>query len=158
MLHTLSIFQKLIPAALFLVCFFINTASDADVTRDKKSQIIKPVIPHFFQKTENNENFSVFNRNSSKNIKSSPQMNEDCIYTLHLASYKNFINTMKDCVELSELTTKNVFVKKIEIPEKGTWFRLYIGEYHSRDEAFHFGEKLKKNGTVNYFAVEKIPQ
>lgn len=44
-------------------------------------------------------------------------------------------------------------VVKAEIPGKGTWYRVQVGGFKSRDEAQQFGNQLRNKGAVQDFIV-----
>jgi len=47
-------------------------------------------------------------------------------------------------------------VVRAEIPGKGTWYRVQIGGFNSRDEASRFGNQLRSKGVVQEFIVTSI--
>ena len=49
-------------------------------------------------------------------------------------------------------------VVKAEIPNKGTWYRVQIGRFTSREEALRYGNQLKARGAMKEFIVTGYQQ
>ena len=83
------------------------------------------------------------------------ECSQETYYSIHLASFKdlkranNFVNTLTNKGKL-------VFWEKTDVPEKGEFYRVYLGKYESRDEAVAFWNVLKEEGVVSYFGVHEF--
>ena len=76
-------------------------------------------------------------------------------YSLHLSSHRNFLFALQDCNKYSKITGQTVFLKRTDIPGTGTWYRLYVGIFDTKDEAYSYGEKMRLKGVFDYFAPHK---
>jgi hypothetical protein len=78
-------------------------------------------------------------------------------YSGHVASFKsegnaaNFVSSMK---------TKGLvaYYRKENIPEKGEFFRVYIGRYKTLSLAQKSLAKLKKDGEIEFFKIERASE
>ena len=75
-------------------------------------------------------------------------------YTLNIASFRNKGNANRLMKELEDKGYE-AFVEKANIPGKGTWYRVAVGRFSSREEALTFARGLKEKG-VTYSFVRKI--
>ncbi|WP_022852898.1 SPOR domain-containing protein [Thermodesulfatator atlanticus] len=50
----------------------------------------------------------------------------------------------------------DALVKRVTLPQKGTWYRVYVGRFKSLAEARAFGEKLKAREKLKAFYIQKI--
>ncbi|NIP30195.1 MAG: hypothetical protein GTN99_03495, partial [Candidatus Dadabacteria bacterium] len=83
-------------------------------------------------------------RSRSNKDSNSQNAGSDGKYTVQIASYKN----EKDALELADkLESKGyeVYITKARVPQKGTWYRVRIGSYSSKNEAGNFGTKLTQS-------------
>ncbi|HLC16689.1 MAG TPA: hypothetical protein VJL89_10735 [Thermodesulfovibrionia bacterium] len=46
-----------------------------------------------------------------------------------------------------------VFVVEVNLHEKGIWYRTYVGQFSSEQEAFEFGNHLKQTLNLDWFKV-----
>lgn len=75
-------------------------------------------------------------------------------YSGHVASFKseenaaNFVNSMKTKGQVA-------YYRKENIPEKGEFFRVYIGRYKTLALAQKSLAKLKKDGAIEFFKIER---
>lgn len=71
-------------------------------------------------------------------------------YTLHLSSYRNLNLAQK---QLAQLKAKGVKarIQRVDLPGKGRWHRILVGNYQTKAAAKAAGEKLsQKAGLVSY--------
>jgi len=78
-------------------------------------------------------------------------------YSIHFASFKNLENANRQVNALNE-KGKMVFWKKTNVPDKGLYYRVYLGRYSKKDDAILFWEKLNKIGAVSYFGVHRFTE
>lgn len=73
-------------------------------------------------------------------------------YTLHLSSYQDQAGAQK---QAAKLTAKGVQarVEPVDIPGKGHWHRVLVGEFSSQDQAQSVGERLSKSGSISSYRV-----
>jgi len=59
------------------------------------------------------------------------------VYTLHVGSYKNMLGVTK---EISSLNAKGIqcYWRRVDLGQKGTWFRVYAGRFDTRTEALQY--------------------
>ena len=78
-------------------------------------------------------------------------------YTLHIQSFKNAAPA-KSSAEM--LTGKGYYTwwEKATIPDKGEWYRVYLGKQENKAEASALGKKLKAAGIIDYYAVHRIKE
>jgi hypothetical protein len=72
-----------------------------------------------------------------------------------LASFKNLRNA-NAYVNALKNRGKVVFWKKADVPEKGEFYRVYLGKYDSRAKALEFWKKLEKDGAVSYCGIHEF--
>ena len=77
------------------------------------------------------------------------------IYSLHISSFRKLSSIEKEIKRLAEEGVC-AWWKEVHIPDKGEWFRLYVGEKENRIEAEELGKMLKSSGTVDSFTVHRI--
>jgi len=78
-------------------------------------------------------------------------------YYLHVSSHKIKQNALKDKAKFKKLKIKAIVMDET-IPDKGYWYRVYIGPFLSREKAMIYSKILKKNGIIDYSAIfEKYP-
>ncbi|MFX0202449.1 MAG: tetratricopeptide repeat protein [Candidatus Hodarchaeota archaeon] len=76
-------------------------------------------------------------------------------YGLHIASFRKLVTVRK---EIERLTEKGLYAwwRKVHVPDKGEWIRVYIEKKGSRIEAQELGKMLKASGIIDYFAVHRF--
>ena len=79
----------------------------------------------------------------------------DLFYSGHLASYQNLENANRHVNQLKQRRDV-VFWTEIQIPDKGLYYRVYVGRFHRRSEAVAFWNELNKEGAVSYFGVHEF--
>lgn len=77
-------------------------------------------------------------------------------YTLNIASFRDKVNADQLMKELED-KGYDAFLEKTDIPGKGTWYRVAVGRFSSREEALTFARGLKEKG-ITYSFVRKIPE
>jgi cell division septation protein DedD len=75
-------------------------------------------------------------------------------YTLNIASFREKGNADRLMKEL-EQKGYEAFVEKAHIPQKGTWYRVAVGHFPSREEALAFAKGLQEEG-IDYSFVRKL--
>ncbi|CAB5150883.1 hypothetical protein D3OALGA1CA_4415 [Olavius algarvensis associated proteobacterium Delta 3] len=76
----------------------------------------------------------------------------DRFYSVHLASYGKLENANRHVNQLKH-RRDIVFWKEIQIPDKGRFYRVYVGRFSRRSDAVEFWNQLNSEGAVNYFGV-----
>ena len=84
-------------------------------------------------------------KNKSQNIKykDNVELNETGEYTVQIASFPN-LDSAKEMEESLKSKTYPVYISKAVVPNKGTWYRVRIGEFSSKYEAMNFAQNLKR--------------
>lgn len=75
-------------------------------------------------------------------------------YTLNIASFRDKGNADQLRKEL-EQKGYEAFVETAHIPQKGTWYRVAVGHFPSREEALAFAKGLQEEG-IDYSFVRKL--
>ncbi|MDI6616239.1 MAG: SPOR domain-containing protein, partial [Syntrophaceae bacterium] len=76
-------------------------------------------------------------------------------YTVQVASYKD----MDAAVTLSTLLKSKGYdpvTRTVQIPGKGEWKRVCLGDYAGRDEALKAAEAMREKGAIKHFLIVKI--
>jgi cell division protein FtsN len=79
-------------------------------------------------------------------------------YSLHIGSFQNPANARKRVELLVKTGLDNVWWKKVTIPGKGRWYRVYIGKHQERAEALRLGKKLKAEGIIEEFFIHELTE
>ena len=77
------------------------------------------------------------------------------VYSLHVASFRKLSSAEKEIKRLAEEGI-DAWWKKTQVPNKGEWFRVYIGEEASKSEAEKMGQRLKSSGAIDFFMVHRV--
>ena len=85
---------------------------------------------------------------------SSPKV-QGPFYSVQVSSLKNIIEAQKYVNYLRERGYE-AFIKRVTLPQKGTWYRVYVGRFKSFAEARKFGEELKRREKIKSFYVQKL--
>ncbi len=76
----------------------------------------------------------------------------DTYYSIHLASFSHLKNANSHINRLGK-HGKIVFWREVMIPDKGRFYRVFIGNFKSYGEALRYWEELKKQGMVSYKGI-----
>ena len=76
-------------------------------------------------------------------------------YTVQVASMRSPTEAQKFVKYLREKGYE-AFYRKVILPQKGTWYRVYVGRFKSLSEARAFGEKLKKKEKFKAFYIQRL--
>ena len=78
-------------------------------------------------------------------------------FSLHVGSFRALQNASAEQERLKS-SGLDAFWKKVAIPGKGEWFRLYVEKHKTKDEASARGKELKAKGVIeDYFVHELKP-
>jgi hypothetical protein len=75
-------------------------------------------------------------------------------YYLHIESFRNEKNALQSVNNLKRFGIKAV-VNKENVPQKGVWYRIYIGHFSSQQEAKLKAAELKTKSIIDYAAIKK---
>ncbi len=73
-------------------------------------------------------------------------------YTLQVGSFNDLAEASERVARLGSLGVK-AYVARVEIPRRGTWYRVQTGSFASREEAARYGTQLRNKGTVPDFII-----
>jgi len=76
------------------------------------------------------------------------------LYTVNIASFRKRDRAQRLIQEL-EGKGYEAFVEEANIPQKGTWYRVAVGRFPSREEALAFARELNEQG-IDYSFVRKL--
>lgn len=77
-------------------------------------------------------------------------------FTLQVGSFNAQAEADGRVAKLVSLGVR-AYVVRVEIPKRGTWYRLYVGRFGSREEAGRYGAQLRGKGAVADFIVAERP-
>lgn len=80
---------------------------------------------------------------------------EQPYFSLHVGSFRELQNASAEAERLKS-SGIDAFWKKVAIPGKGEWFRLYVGKHGTKDEALARGKELKAKGIIEDYFVHEI--
>ncbi len=75
-------------------------------------------------------------------------------YRIHEASFKKAAQAEAEVKALNAKGYK-AYYKKVKIPGKGLWYRVYVGQYNSPDSAAKAAVEMKQKHAIDYAAVER---
>jgi hypothetical protein len=88
------------------------------------------------------------------------QSAERAYYSIQLASFRNLENANRQVVKAAP-GEKHIFWMQVEIPDKGIFYRVYLGRFPNREEALTYANRLKESGildvTIIHRFVDQIP-
>jgi cell division protein FtsN len=73
-------------------------------------------------------------------------------FTLQVGSFNAQAEADERAGKLGSLGVR-AYVVSVEIPKRGTWYRLFVGSFSSREEAGRYGAQLRGRGAVADFIV-----
>lgn len=73
-------------------------------------------------------------------------------FALQIGSYNALGQAQERVNELSAAGV-SAYVARVEIPKRGTWYRVQVGHFGSREEAARYGTQLRSKGTVADFII-----
>lgn len=78
-------------------------------------------------------------------------------FSVQVASLKRLPNAEKEVRRL-EKKGYDVFYKKVNIPGKGVWYRIYAGKIETREKAQAFAKELKAAGITDYTMLHQFDE
>jgi putative secretion ATPase (PEP-CTERM system associated) len=79
------------------------------------------------------------------------------LYSVHISSYKNKILADRAIEKICQEGLE-AFGQVVRLPETGTWYRILVGQYETKEEAQSLANRLKENGSFPYSVVTSISQ
>lgn len=76
-------------------------------------------------------------------------------FIAHVASFQNPANA-ENFVKILEKKGLHAWSKKMNVPGKGNFHRVYVGAFKTREIAVKVLQKLKDEHVISYFAVESV--
>jgi cell division septation protein DedD len=73
-------------------------------------------------------------------------------FTIQLASFKDVASAKKFAAGFKDLKPPPT-VRQVELPGKGRWYRVQVGQFASRDEATALADRLAKKYQIQVFVV-----
>jgi cell division septation protein DedD len=74
-------------------------------------------------------------------------------FTINVGSFKKKVTAERLVNELKAKGYK-AFVAEASIPQKGTWYRVSVGRFPSREEAQTFAQTVKEKEGIDFFVRE----
>lgn len=78
-------------------------------------------------------------------------------YTVHIASYYKQKEGADSQVEQLKSAGFVSFSRPIDLGEKGRWYRVYVGQFSSEEDAKAAADQFVKQGLTDYAKVYKVP-
>jgi len=75
-------------------------------------------------------------------------------YRIHEASFKKAGQAEAEAKALNAKGYK-AYYRKVRIPGKGVWYRVYVGQYNNPDSAAKAAVEMKQKHAIDYAAVER---
>jgi cell division protein FtsN len=72
--------------------------------------------------------------------------------TVQVGSY-NVIEQANERVARLQAAGFSARVATIELPKRGTWYRVQAGRFSNREEAARYGNELKSKGAADSFII-----
>ena len=82
---------------------------------------------------------------------------ERIYYSIQISSFKDLDKANRQVNALRK-KEKTVFWKKVNIPGKGEFYRVYLGKYTNRDDAFEYWKQLREDKTVTYCGIHEFKE
>jgi cell division protein FtsN len=76
-------------------------------------------------------------------------------FTIQIGSY-NVIEEANERVARLQSGGFDVRVVPVELPKRGTWYRVQSGRFASREEASRYGQELKSKGATDSFIIAEV--
>ncbi|MBD0325823.1 MAG: SPOR domain-containing protein [Pyrinomonadaceae bacterium] len=73
-------------------------------------------------------------------------------FTIQIGSY-NVIEQANERVARLQATGFDARVVAVELPKRGTWYRVQAGRFSNREEATRFGNEMKSRGAADSFII-----
>jgi hypothetical protein len=87
-------------------------------------------------------------------FKTNPAYGARAYYYLHVSSYQKETLANKDVEQLKK-KGYTAIARREKIPNKGYWYRVYVGPFSAHMEAYLKAKELKKKKIVDYAAIQK---
>ena len=75
-------------------------------------------------------------------------------YYLHVASFRSE-KSATDSIKYLKRNNVNTIIRQEEVPQKGYWYRVYVGPYSSRSQAERVARDLKNKKIITYASIHK---
>ncbi len=118
----------------------------------------KPVLPPREEKTAAQREEKATPRpikSQEKFKKTTKAKSPQKFYAVQVASLRSASEAQKYVNYLRDKGYE-AFFRQVTLPQKGTWYRVYVGRFKSISEARAFGEKLKKKEKLKAFYIQKL--
>jgi hypothetical protein len=79
------------------------------------------------------------------------------LYSVHISSSKKKTATDRAIKKICQEGLE-AFGMVVQLPDMGTWYRILVGYYDTREEAESLANRLKENGSFPYPVVTSIPR
>ena len=113
-----------------------ETLEEVEIQPVKKSKVIVKSI-------EYQDRIKTNDKKGNITYKDTIEPNDFGEYTVQIASFPN-LDSAREMEESLKSKTYPVYITTATVPNKGTWYRVRIGEFSSKHEAMNYAENLKK--------------
>ena len=80
---------------------------------------------------------------------------QQSFYSIHISSHRQQRQADAQVIKL-ENQGLDAFVRHVEVPGKGMWYRIFIGKYATKKEATAEMKRLQQTKVSKYFAVRRL--
>ncbi|MGI9534861.1 MAG: transglycosylase SLT domain-containing protein [Thermodesulfobacteriota bacterium] len=117
-----------------------ETLDSVEITPVKKSKVIVQSVEYHDSVKVKNKKGNIKYRDTIDSIGIAKEIGE---YTVQIASFSD-LDSAKEMEESLKSKTYPVYIMTATVPNKGTWYRVRIGEFNSKYEAINYAENLKR--------------
>lgn len=78
-------------------------------------------------------------------------------FGVHLVSVKTEADANREAARIGKSGFPTV-IREVDLGEKGTWWRVYLGPYGTRDAAARVAQEVKTTGVTDYAMVLRLPR
>lgn len=83
-------------------------------------------------------------------------LDRDAKFTLQVGSYPS-VDEAAHAMHLYKKSELNPFLKEVKVKGKGKWYRVFLGEFPSQEDANTAGQKYKLQKLVPSYVVSRLP-
>ncbi|GJM43378.1 MAG: hypothetical protein DHS20C21_02200 [Gemmatimonadota bacterium] len=77
------------------------------------------------------------------------------LFFVHTSSLKTHAAAELDAAKLKRAGLPTA-LRQVEIPERGLWWRVYLGPYGQRADAVAVAERVKADGLTDYTQIHRL--
>jgi cell division protein FtsN len=124
------------------------------LAKKKKARLKEPAVPKTSPKMEPPTTVAPKSPPPAQQSKKSfkPQESSTARFTVQLASFKDLTSAKKFAARFNDLKPKAT-IREVELPGKGRWYRVQVGQLASREDASALANRLTKKYQLRAFVI-----